>query len=205
MILDYLFTELRDRLPMPDVARFYGLEVNRAGFANCPFHPDNEPSLKIYDDHYHCFGCGAHGDVTDFVARLFGVSQYEAAKKLDYDFGLHLTDQPFHAQIKRVVNPEVEYHNWLHSAERILNDYLNAMCRWQRYYAPKRPDEPLHPLFGESLTNMEYYQYIYEQIRFGRKTKKREWYENGREIIERLQERMKQHDMTGLSVKRKAI
>ena len=203
--MDYLFTELRDRLPMPDVARFYGLEVNRAGFANCPFHPDNEPSLKIYDDHYHCFGCGAHGDVTDFVARLFGVSQYEAAKKLDYDFGLHLTDQPFHAQIKRVVNPEVEYHNWLHSAERILNDYLNAMCRWQRYYAPKRPDEPLHPLFGESLKNMEYYQYIYEQIRFGSETEKREWYENGREIIERLQERMKQHDMTGLSVKRKAI
>lgn len=203
--MDYLFTELRDRLPMPDAARFYGLEVNRAGFANCPFHPDNEPSLKIYDDHYHCFGCGAHGDVTDFVARLFGVSQYEAAKKLDYDFGLHLTDQPFHKQIRRAINPEVEYQNWLRSAERTLNDYLNAMCRWQRYYAPKRPDEPLHPLFREGLTNTQYYQYIYEQIRFGSDTEKREWYENGREIIDRLQERMKQQDMTGLSVKRKAI
>ena len=190
---------------MPDVARFYGVEMNRAGFACCPFHPDNDPSMKVYDDHYHCFGCGAHGDVTDFVARLFEVSQYEAAKKLDYDFGLHLTDQAFREPIRRVVNPEVEYQNWLHSAEHILNDYLNAMCRWKRIYAPKKPDERLHPLFKESLTNMEYYQYVYEQIRFGSDTEKREWYVNGREIIDKLKERMKQHDITGYTVKRKAI
>jgi DNA primase len=78
---------------MQDVMRFYGLEVNRAGFAVCPFHTDNDPSLKVYDDHYHCFGCGAHGDVTDFTARLFELSQYDAAKKLNSDFGLNLIEQ----------------------------------------------------------------------------------------------------------------
>src|SRR5262249_40543799 len=32
----------------------------------CPFHKDNTPSLQIYaDGHYHCFGCGAHGNVSD--------------------------------------------------------------------------------------------------------------------------------------------
>lgn len=93
MILDNIYEELRSRLLMQDVMRFYGLEVNRAGFAVSPFHTDNDPSLKVYDDHYHCFGCGAHGDVTDFTARLFELSQYDAAKKLNSDFGLNLIKQ----------------------------------------------------------------------------------------------------------------
>ena len=48
-MLDNIFEELKSRLFMPDVARFYGLEINRAGFAACPFHPDNTPSLKFDD------------------------------------------------------------------------------------------------------------------------------------------------------------
>lgn len=147
---------------MPDVARFYGLEVNRAGFAVCPFHPDNHPSLKIYDDHYHCYGCGAHGDVTDFVARLFDISQYDAAKKLDYDLGLNLTNHRYHTTHSKPINPEIAYRSWLSSAERILNDYLNLLRWWKVQYTPKRPEEPLHPHFVESLTNMESYQYLYQ-------------------------------------------
>ncbi len=49
MMLDNIFKELKCRLLMPDVARFYGLGINGAGFAACPFHPDNTPSLKIYE------------------------------------------------------------------------------------------------------------------------------------------------------------
>ena len=204
-MLEQIYAKLRERLPMPDVARFYGLEINRAGFAACPFHPDHEPSLKIYDDHYHCFGCGAHGDVTDFAARLFGVSQYEAAKKLDFDFGLHLTEQLYREPVRRVNNPEIEYQNWLQSTERVLHKYLNTLCRWRRLYAPKRPDERLHPLFKESLTKMDEYQSIYEQIRYGSDAVKRDWYENGREIIDKLTERMKQQDIAKPAVKRKVI
>lgn len=107
-MLDNIFEELKCRLFMSDVARFYGLEINRAGFAACPFHPDNTPSLKIYEDHYYCFGCGAHGDVTDFTARLFRISQYDAAVKLNDDFGLHLTNQKT-VPMKQAVSPEVAY------------------------------------------------------------------------------------------------
>src|SRR4051794_3036339 len=39
----------------------------------CPFHKDSDPSFKVYagptDPHYHCYGCGAHGDVFDFLMR----------------------------------------------------------------------------------------------------------------------------------------
>jgi DNA primase len=33
----------------------------------CPFHPDKNPSFAVYDDHYHCFACGAHGDAIDWL------------------------------------------------------------------------------------------------------------------------------------------
>ena len=203
--MDSLFTEHRDRLTMPGVARFYGVEINRASFANCPFHPDNEPSLKIYDDHYHCFGCGAHGDVTNFVARLFGLSQYEAAKKLDYDFGLYFTNKTYYEHIKSVSNSEIVYKKWLRDAERILNDYLNMLCRQQRLYAPKTSDEPLHSRFVEYLKNKDYYEHIYEQIRYGSDSEKYEAFLKYREILSKLEKYIKQQSVAKPSVKSKII
>ena len=44
----------------------------------CPFHPDEEPSLKFYADHFHCFGCGEHGDRIDWLTRGEGLSREEA-------------------------------------------------------------------------------------------------------------------------------
>ncbi len=46
--------------------------------ACCPFHNDKTPSLKL-DRRYHCFGCGADGDVIDFAAALYGLGKKEAA------------------------------------------------------------------------------------------------------------------------------
>jgi DNA polymerase len=44
----------------------------------CPFHEDEEPSLKFYPDHFHCFGCGEHGDRIDWLTRGEGLSHDEA-------------------------------------------------------------------------------------------------------------------------------
>lgn len=111
--MDNVFSEIKYRLSMPEVARFYGLEMNRAGMACCPFHDDKSPSLKVYDDHFYCFGCGATGDQTGFVAKLFGLRQIDAAKKISEDFGLRLFDREFAAPIKMAVNPKYEMQKWL--------------------------------------------------------------------------------------------
>ena len=44
--------------------------------------------MKLNERYFYCFGCGATGDVIDLVAKLFGLSSYEAAKKLAHDFGI---------------------------------------------------------------------------------------------------------------------
>ena len=71
--------EVKEAYSMRDVAEMYGFEVNRAGMMRCPFHQnDKDASLKIYKKDFHCFGCGAHGDQIDFVAKLTGVSFKDA-------------------------------------------------------------------------------------------------------------------------------
>ena len=68
----------------------YGVEINNRGFACCPFHHEKTPSMKVYpkDKGFHCFGCGASGDVVKFVQMYFNVPFQEAIKKINLDFGL---------------------------------------------------------------------------------------------------------------------
>ena len=82
-----LFTQIKMAVSVKEAAEYYGLEVNRGSMICCPFHADRTPSMKLNEDYFYCFGCGAHGDVINLVARLFGLSGYDAAKKLAYDFG----------------------------------------------------------------------------------------------------------------------
>jgi len=49
--------------------------------------------MKLYDDHFYCFGCLKHGDVTDMVGELFGISPKEAAEKIAHDFGISYDKQ----------------------------------------------------------------------------------------------------------------
>lgn len=69
-----LFETVKTAVNAREAAQLYGVAVNRCGMALCPFHNDHHPSLLVADDHYHCFACGAHGDVIDLAANLFGLS-----------------------------------------------------------------------------------------------------------------------------------
>jgi DNA primase len=53
----------------------------------CPFHDDTTPSMSIYREsqQFHCFGCGAHGDVVDFVQRIRGISFADALRELEQE------------------------------------------------------------------------------------------------------------------------
>ena len=83
-----LFELVKQTILVRDAAEHYGLQVNRSGMCRCPFHDDRHPSMKLNEKYFYCFGCGATGDVIDLVARLFGLSSFEAAQKLAQDFGI---------------------------------------------------------------------------------------------------------------------
>ena len=71
-----------------DVMEFYGIQFNSRGFARCPFHTEKTASLSIKNERYKCFGCGAYGDVIDFVMEFHGLKFTQALVKLDNDFHL---------------------------------------------------------------------------------------------------------------------
>lgn len=55
---------------------------------SCPFHDDNQPSMYVFDDHFHCFGCGLHGSVIDWYANLNKTTPFQAACELGVTNGL---------------------------------------------------------------------------------------------------------------------
>lgn len=117
------FETVKAHVSMREAAESYGLSVNRRSMALCPFYNDRHPNLLVADDHFHCFACGAHGDVIDFVAMLFDLSLTEAARKLASDFGID-PDKPISVSIRRKLKIRTEAQR-LKENERLCFSVLN--------------------------------------------------------------------------------
>jgi DNA primase len=84
--------ELRNRTPMaPLVGRRVKLQRSgRQWKGCCPFHGEKTPSFYIYEDAFHCFGCGAHGDAISFVMQSQGLEFMDAVRQLAAEAGLEV-------------------------------------------------------------------------------------------------------------------
>jgi DNA primase len=87
---------LRSRIDLIDVLTPH-LKIEKRGSsykAVCPFHEEKTPSFHIQkgDNHYHCFGCGAHGDAIQFLMTFLRMSFHEAVETLAERFGVQLEE-----------------------------------------------------------------------------------------------------------------
>ena len=75
---------LKTRLSMPTViqSRVKLVRSGRQWKACCPFHGEKTPSFYVYDDHFHCFGCGKHGDIIEFLMELDSKPYEEVVQSL---------------------------------------------------------------------------------------------------------------------------
>ena len=89
-----IFEEVKSQLNIRQVIEHYGIRIGRNGKFKCVFHNDKNPSASIKNEYFHCFVCGAGGDLITFTAKLHGLSNIDACKKLDQDFHLGLSQQP---------------------------------------------------------------------------------------------------------------
>lgn len=157
-----LFEIVKYGVSCREAAERYGVEVNHYGMALCPFHNDRHPSLYVADDHYHCFACGEHGDVIDFVSKLFQLSLYDAAQKLAADFHLSPDKPPsaaaLHAKRIRTEAQQLKANERL--CFSVLSDYARVLRDWKVQYAPQSPAEAPDERFVEAchkLDEVEYY------------------------------------------------
>ena len=161
-----LFETVKSAVTVKQAAEHYGCKVNRGDMICCPFHDDRHPSMKLNKDYFYCFGCGATGDVIDFVARLFGLSSYEAAKKLAYDFGINPDNPPVAMALKKPYPLARVFRNDEMYCQRVLCDYLHLLERWKIEYAPQSPEDNLDDRFVEAGQMLEYVEYLLDVLMF---------------------------------------
>ncbi len=122
-----IYETIKAAISVKQAAEHYGLKVNRNGMACCPFHNDRHPSMKLNEDYFFCFGCGAQGDVIDLVARLFNLSSYEAAQKLALTLGLTRKPPTAAALRQPKASAGIAFREDEMLCFRVLCDYLHLL------------------------------------------------------------------------------
>ncbi|MFO0294802.1 MAG: DNA primase [Rhodospirillales bacterium] len=113
--------EIRNRLSCSAVVgrRVRLVKKGREFSGLCPFHNEKTPSFFVNDDKgfFHCFGCGAHGDVIGFLMRADGLAFPEAVERLAQDAGLEVPRQ----------TPQDDARE---ARRKTLGDAVEAACAW---------------------------------------------------------------------------
>ena len=186
-----VFEAVKQSVSTREAAEFYGIKVRRTGMACCPFHDDKNPSMKV-DQRFHCFGCGADGDVIDFTAKLFDLSPKEAAEKLAQDFGLIYDSQA--PPRRRYVRQKTEAQKFREDRQRcyrVLSDYYYLLKKWEADNSPRTPEEEPHPRFVEAIQKKTYVEYLLDLFLYESEEEQRAWIAEHTAEITHLERRLK--------------
>lgn len=144
--------------PMREVVESYGIKIERNGFCSCPFHEDNKsPSMKVWQDNFHCFGCGADGDIFSFIEMFEDCDFKTAFKMLGGEYEHSFSAKRKIEQIKR---------------ERALKTKIQAQKRFEIRLCCKlisiyrRYDDTFVPFSDEWCENMNALQYQLADLEF---------------------------------------
>lgn len=123
MLRDEDIELVKSQVNMWMLAEHFGIRVNRKGQALCPFHNDQQPSMKVhtgYLDHdgYYCWACGAGGTIFNFVMDYCNLDFESAVKYVATEFGIRIADEYelskeerskiIHQQQMRVLNEKID-------------------------------------------------------------------------------------------------
>ena len=186
-----VFEAVKQSVSTREAAEFYGIKVSRTGMACCPFHDDKNPSMKV-DQRFHCFGCGADGDVIDFTAKLFDLSPKEAAEKLAQDFGLIYDSQA--PPRRRYVRQKTEAQQFREDRQRcyrVLSDYYHLLKKWGIDHSPRTPEEEPHPRFVEAIQKKTYVEYLLDLFLYESEEEQKAWIAEHTAEITHLERRLK--------------
>ena len=117
-----VYREIREVADIVEVISKY-IDLKKSGnnyMALCPFHLEKSPSFYVSPDKniYHCFGCGASGDVIKFVSEIEKISLSEAVEKLAKDYGVDISKYK-----KKIVKERVNYDDYTSVYNRVKSFY----------------------------------------------------------------------------------
>lgn len=114
----------------------------------CPFHPEKTPSFSVYPDHFHCFGCQAHGSLIDFEMKLKNFSFKEALNFLATKYAWNVNNQDFKSGnnlLQKIIiqeDPKIrEAKNILQKVSELYERSLNSSNPCQDYIKERKIPE----------------------------------------------------------------
>ena len=199
-----IFSEVKEHLTARQAAEYYGLKVRSNGTACCPFHDDKHPSMKI-DKNYHCFACGVGGDAVDYVSRMFGLSQYDAALKLIEDFSLPVDTRGNtelgvqekerirreKAERERVIHIRKRFEKWCNRTVDILKNCILEIDSVNRFLIGKPPDIIFSEDYAQMLHAEPVINYWMDILCMGETADKQELFIRNRKEVEKLVQRVR--------------
>jgi len=181
----FIYQQIRERTSILEIAELYGIELNRQHEACCPFHNEKTPSFRVYPQNqsYYCFGCGESGDSVKLVAKLNHISNHEAAKIINVQFGLGLDFDNQKIDFRLVMQREKElairrkFAKWVHDAFIVLSTYRRKL-----WAARSNPESDL---FQESLQSLDTIDYYLDCLR----DEPQEFYKINRKVVMNIENR----------------
>ena len=199
-----IFSEVKQQITARQAAESYGLQIRKNGMACCPFHNDRHPSMKI-DSNYHCFACGAGGDAVDYVSRMFGLSQYDAACKLIEDFHLSVDVKGSAEENRRekerirreweeqqrIVHIKKRFKRWCNQAIEMLKETLAKIQELHLFLIGKPPDVIFCEEYAQILYAEVLADYWLDLLCMGSTKEKQELFIKDRREVDRIAERVR--------------
>lgn len=145
--------EIVESVTLPELCRQYGVELNRQDFAKCPFHNEKTASFKAHKRDFHCFGCGAHGTVFDFVMLMESVNfkrAFEILGGTNEKPTARARIRQYHAQ-KREAKRRAEW-------EETLGEMYRTSAKIHTIRAVMSHYEPLSDEWGIAARDLTYYE-----------------------------------------------
>lgn len=152
--------EIKAAYSMREIVERYGLRPNRSGFISCPFHKEKTASMKIYAKDYHCFGCGANGDIFTFIMDMDNLTFKEAFLSLGgtcdepEDFGSKL--HRYRAQKEREMKRKQE--EKMRTKRQINNTLIDIYRKWYQ------KSEPFSQTWTDCYNALQYQLYRHELL-----------------------------------------
>ena len=182
-------------VPIEDAIERYTGRPIRNHRTSCPIHNGNGQNFRTDGDMYYCYVCHSHGNVVQFVQEYFGLTAWEAIRKIDGDYGLGLpfgTDyDPKAAKIMREARrrrekeakTRQEQQDYLYTLTAIYEawcllrtDAKEAMLK----YRPTDPGEDIHPQYASACMWWDYICWNMDELELEMSEVKRKWKERER-------------------------
>lgn len=197
-ITDFIH-EVKNRVNIQEIAEYYGYTPNRQHKICCPFHSEKTPSLQIDEkkNMFYCFGCQTGGDSIKFIEKLYDLTPYRAAQKINQDMSLGLkapTSQNAAPAPEPKERPLTEHEKkliidkWAFQQHDILLDYFRLL----KEYSQELPkDNEINWKFAAFLDDFETVEFLLDRL-LDKKTRY-SMYANWQPTIQRITNNFKEN------------